>query len=141
MKQWRLGRVSQKACYKVTYSSRSSIQGISSIITHRPLLLVPPCSVLRTSGSQSRQYHVRDWGASVKPTQSRWNCQRRDGEYGMRIYIRGSYPFEFALRIVTSYHLRKGRVRVSEVHCTVVSHRQMIYCYNSNISVRQGQLS
>ena len=47
----------------------------------------------------------------------------RDGEYSMRIYIRISYPFKFALRIVTSYHLRIGGVRVSEVHlnCSLTS--------------------
>ena len=38
---------------------------------YRPLLLEPEVSPFRTSGSQSRQYHVRDCGSSVKPTQSR----------------------------------------------------------------------
>lgn len=38
---------------------------------YRPLFLEPEVSPFRTSGSQSRQYHVRDCGSSVKPTQSR----------------------------------------------------------------------
>jgi hypothetical protein len=42
-------------------------------IFYRPLLLGPEGSPFRTSGSQSWQYHVRDCGSSVRPTQSRWN--------------------------------------------------------------------
>jgi hypothetical protein len=77
-------------CYKrvndqVVYAYHQGRNNAFRHAYHRPLFLVPKVSPFRTSGSQSRQYHVRDCGSSVNPTQSRWNYEVRGREDGKRL--------------------------------------------------------